>query len=144
MNLTKDFTLAEMTKTKKKMSNIPNETQIQNLIALCTNVLQPSRDELGFKLFISSGFRSPGVNAATGGASTSQHLKGEAADVICADNAKLFNYIKDNLLFDQLIWEYGNDKQPAWVHVSYSTTRARKMILRATTIKGVRIYKKIQ
>ena len=94
-------------------------------------------------MFISSGFRSSGVNAAAGGASTSQHLKGEAADVICSDNAKLFNYIKDNLNFDQLIWEYGNDNQPAWVHVSYSATRMRKMILRAVTIKGIKIYKKM-
>jgi len=83
-------------------------------------------------IFISSGYRSPHLNISIGGISTSQHCKGEALD-LDADgyNYKLFNYIFENLDFDQLIWEFGDDKNPAWVHVSYKIDENRNQVLKA-------------
>jgi hypothetical protein len=74
-------------------------------------------------LKVSSFYRCPALNKAVGGSATSQHVKGEAIDIQCipgtgVTNAMIYNYILKNLEFDQLIWEFGNDKEPAWVHVS--------------------------
>lgn len=133
IKLTQNFSIAEMTysKTAKRLgiSNVPSFAIINNLRALCEKVLQPARTALGIPLTITSGYRSQQLNKAVNGASASQHMNGEAADIVCADNAKLYHFIKDNLVFDQLIWEKGNNKQPAWVHVSFSRQN-RKQILK--------------
>lgn len=103
MNITKNFTLAELTHTTTGLLNIPNNVQIENLKELAINILQPLRDLYGSSIKINSAFRSKAVNTLIKGATTSQHLNGEAADLDSSDNAKLFRTIKDNLPFDQLI-----------------------------------------
>ena len=132
--LSKNFALEEFTRSKtanqKGISNQPGPAEIAALAALVQNVLQPLRDAVGFPINITSGYRSPQLNAAIGGATNSQHVKGQAADLVSQDNAKLFNYIMQNLPFDQLIWEAGNDSQPEWVHVSYKPSFNRKQVLR--------------
>ena len=146
MNLSKNFSLAEMTKsvTAKRLGidNTPNEQQIEFLIELCENVLQPLRDKMG-PILITSGLRVPKLNKAVGGSTTSQHcaLNGAAADIdMDAKNAEIFNYIKDNLVFDQLIWEFGDDNCPDWVHVSYHYGHNRSQILKAVKRKGKTAY----
>lgn len=134
MQLTNNFSLEELTRSadasKQKIANKPSVNEISNLKALAENILQPLRDAVGV-ISISSGYRSEALNKAVGGAATSQHLLGQAADFKCADMAKAYAYIKENLPFDQLIWEFGDDKQPAWVHVSFSP-RHRKQLIRTT------------
>jgi len=146
MNLSKNFTLKEMTKsvTAKRLGidNTPNEEQIEFMRELCGVVLQPLRDELG-PIIISSGLRVPALNKAIGGSSTSQHcaLRGAAADIDMDEkNTEVFNYIKDNLVFDQLIWEFGDDKCPDWVHVSYHYGHNRSQILKAVKKNGKTAY----
>ncbi len=121
--ISKNFTLQVLTATNVNLTNEPNEKQIANLKALVNYVLQPLRDLYGHPIHISSAFRTEAVNRALGGPSESQHCCGEAADLDCADNARLFYLIRNNLPFDQLIWEGGNDFQPAWVHVSFKANR---------------------
>ena len=139
MRLTKDFTLKELCVTKTGIHNEPNAIQIEALRELALNVLQPARDALGV-IRVTSGFRNPKVNAAIKGSRSSQHMKGEAADLQCEDNAALFNFIKE-LEFDQLIWEFGDKEQPDWVHVSFAK-KNRKEILKATKKNEVTKYVK--
>lgn len=155
MNLSKNFTLAEMTKsvTAKRLGidNTPDDAQIAFMRELCEAVLQPLRDHIG-PVRITSGLRVPKLNKAVGGSGTSQHcaLNGAAADIdICTGkcegkNAEVFNYIKDNLIFDQLIWEFGDDKCPDWVHVSYHYGHNRKQILKAVKQNGKTKYLKFK
>jgi zinc D-Ala-D-Ala carboxypeptidase len=130
MKLSENFTLEELTATNVNLPNHPTSEQISNLQALVTNVLQPLRELYGKAIKINSGFRSKAVNKKVGGAPTSQHTKGEAADIDCDNPALLYRLIRDTYEFDQLIWEKGNDNQPAWVHVSFSRKKNRKQILR--------------
>jgi len=146
MNLSKNFTLKEMTKsvTAKRLGidNTPNDEQIAFMRELCEAVLQPLRDELG-PITISSGLRVPALNKALGGSSTSQHcaMRGAAADIDMDEkNAEVFNYIKNNLIFDQLIWEFGDDNCPDWVHVSYHYGHNRSQILKAVKKNGKTAY----
>ena len=139
MDLTENFTLEELTETRHG-ENTPTAEHIENLRLLAQKVLQPLRDAVG-KVHLSSGYRSERVNKIVGGATTSQHCKGEAADVICVNNRQAFIYIANNLPFDQLIWEYGNDKAPSWIHVSYKRTGNRKQILRKEHGKGYEPFK---
>jgi hypothetical protein len=134
-----NFTLKELCVTKTGIHNEPNQEQKENLHALIENVLQPARDALGI-IIVTSGFRNARVNAAVGGARGSQHMRGEAADCVHKDNAALFHWIKENVEFDQLIWEFGDKDQPDWVHVSYSQTKNRGQALRAKREKGVTKY----
>jgi hypothetical protein len=130
MNLTVNFTLEELTQTSTGLPNEPTPIEIQNLQSLAFNVLQPLRDRLGRPIKVTSGFRSQAVNHAVGGSPTSQHRVGQAADLVCEDNAMLFDIIKTQLRFDQLIWESGNDFQPAWVHVSFNPAYNRNEVLK--------------
>lgn len=145
MDLTQNFTLEELIETRHG-ENTPNAEQIENLRLLAQKVLQPLRNSQG-KVHVSSGYRSERVNKLVGGATNkdgkpiSQHCKGEAADVICVNNRQAFIYIANNLPFDQLIWEYGNDKAPSWIHVSYRRTGNRKQILRKEHGKGYEPFK---
>lgn len=121
------FTIDEMCRSSKAemigLRNVPNEEQRKNLEALIKNVLDPLRERFGYPISVTSGFRSSSVNAAVGGAKNSQHTKGEAADICyIADptmNKRLFDLIIENGVYDQVIWEKGNDRYPSWVHVSY-------------------------
>ncbi len=149
MKLSKNFSLAEMTRSTTAKSigldNTPNEAQIEFLVELCEKVLQPVRNEFG-PVIINSGYRSPKLNASIGGSSsTSQHccLNGAAADIYFKqDRSKVFHWIKENLIFDQLIWEFGDENEsldsdgPAWIHVSYNYGKNRNQILKAVKRNG--------
>jgi len=137
--MTKNFTLKELCVTKTGIHNEPNDEQKEALRLLAVNILQPARDALG-PIKVTSGFRNAKVNAVIGGSRSSQHMKGEAADLQCEDNAALFKFIK-TLEFDQLIWEFGDKEQPDWVHVSYAS-KNRKEVLKATRKNGVTKYVK--
>ena len=142
MNLSKHVTLAEFenspTATTHGINNKMNELQIASAKLLCENVFEPLRLYLNIPIRISSGFRSVQLNKMIKGSLTSQHTKGEAMDIKI--DAKGFYFIKDKLEFDQLIWEFGNDEQPSWVHVSYKKSGNRKQVLKATKRNGKTIY----
>lgn len=149
MQLSKNLSLAEVirseTAKRRGLSNMPTEEHIENFKKLAENVFQPIRDHFGVPIHISSGYRSAALNKAIKGSSTSQHCSGEAIDIdmdgTTITNAAIFNYIKDNLEFDQLIWEFGTDANPDWVHVSYeSTGKQRKQILKAKKAGGKTTY----
>ena len=140
MQLSKNLALAEVmrseTAKRKGISNMPTPEHIENFKLLAENVFQPIRDHFGVPIILSSGYRSKALNTAVGGALSSQHCTGEAIDIdmdgTTIKNADVFNFIKDNLNFDQLIWEFGTNDNPDWVHVSYeSTGKQRKQILKA-------------
>lgn len=152
MQITQNFTLTEMVKSQAainaRIGNMPDKEQLANIILLCKHVLQPLRDAIGV-VNVNSGFRSVALNQLIGGAHkivdgqyvpTSQHCKGQAADITCNDNSSAFNFIRQNLQFDQLIWEFGNDNSPAWIHVSYSENFNRKQVLRAFSVNGRTVY----
>jgi hypothetical protein len=139
MNLSKNFTLAELTKTSTGLPNALPKHLEGNIQSLVDNVLQPVRDALGV-IIVTSCYRSPEVNKAIGGSSTSQHCLGQAADLkFKGGNDILFNWLKDNTDFDQMIWEFGTDEEPSWVHISYSP-RHRKQILKAIKHNGKTKY----
>lgn len=149
MQLSKNLALSEVTRSetakRRGISNMPTPEHIENFKKLAENVFQPIRDHFGVPIRISSGYRSEALNKAIGGAGkmvngkyvpSSQHCKGEAIDIdmdgTSITNKQIFDYIKENLEFDQLIWEFGTDANPDWVHVSYSSTgKQRKQILKA-------------
>jgi hypothetical protein len=138
--VTKNFTLQELTATKTGLPNALPKHLEPNLRSLAENVLQPTRDALG-AVKVTSAYRSPAVNSKVGGAKTSQHVQAQAADLkFDGGNEVLFNWIRENLDFDQLIWEFGTDKAPSWVHVSYSNTKNRKQILKAVKYNGKTKY----
>lgn len=133
MKLSKNFTLAELTKTNSGVPNDIPEHLITNLRELVDNVLQPARDALG-PIIVTSGYRSPEVNKAIGGSSKSQHCQAQAADLRCKKgNDVLFNWLAENTPFDQMIWEFGDDDAPSWVHCSYSS-RQRRQLLKAIKV----------
>ena len=152
MQLSKNFTLSEFTRSataiKYGISNMPNNTQIENLKTLCALCLQPVRDLYGSLIMINNGFRSIQLNDAMKRdgykvSTTSQHMNGEAADIRDTkkkNNKKLFDTILAHGIFDQLIWEDGNDAYPDWVHVSCKKNGNRKQILRMKN--GITIYRK--
>ena len=134
MNLTNNFTLEELTASqyasRNGIDNTPNAEQIESLKQLCINILQPLRDALGVPMHIDSGFRNPEVNSAIGGAKTSQHTKGEAADVVVPGMTPMEiikRIVELKLPFDQMIFEYGQ-----WTHVSYSVNQQRGEVLSKT------------
>jgi hypothetical protein len=149
MQLSKNLSLAEMTisneSKRRGITNAPTEDHLANMKKLAESVFQPIREHFKSPIRISSGYRSLALNKAIKGAATSQHCSGEAMDIDMdgtrITNAQIFNYIKDNLVFDQLIWEFGTDKNPDWVHVSYeSTGKQRKQILKAIRKNGKTSY----
>lgn len=142
MNLSKNLTKAEFeaspTATNLGIANVMTVAQTERAKALAENIFQPLRDRRGKSIKLNSGFRSVELNKKIGGSTTSQHCKGEAIDVPLTKDE--FLWIKDNLVFDQLIYEFGNDEQPGWVHVSYSLTKNRKQVLRAVKVGGKTKY----
>ena len=128
MQLSKNLSLKEAIKsntaTRLGIDNKPEQWEINNLLAVAEKVFQPVRDHFGVPIGVSSGYRSKALNKAIGGSKYSQHMIGEALDIDAdiygkVTNAEIFNYIKDNLEWDQMIWEFGDDDEPNWVHVSY-------------------------
>jgi hypothetical protein len=152
MKLSEHLNLLEVTKsdTAKRLGidNNPTPEHLANLKLLAENIFEPIRKHFGKPIFLSSGYRSKALNSAVpGSSSTSQHCSGEALDLdqdgkqTGITNKMVFDYIKNNLNFDQLIWEFGTDKNPDWVHVSWeSTGKQRKMILKATRVNGKTVY----
>lgn len=146
MKLSKNLTLSEATKShtaiKYGISNKPSGDHLSNLIQIANKIFQPIRDHFNEPIIVSSGYRSKALNDLIGGASGSQHSKGEALDLDgSVENAYIFEFIKNNLEFDQLIWEFGDDENPDWVHVSYKTENNRGEVLQAVRQNGRVIYK---
>ena len=148
MNLSEHFLLAEFTRSESAkrhgVSNDPTPEHLENIKLLCKNVLEPIRAKFG-PLNISSGYRSKVLNHYIGGSLSSQHCEGKAADIDQdgmggASNTELFHWIKDNIDFDQMIWEFGDNNKPDWVHVSYNGAKNRKQILKALKVNGRTVY----
>ena len=148
MQLTNNFSLAEMVKSdtalRHDMDNTPGEAEIANLKTLCEKVLQPVRDHFQTGVKVNSGFRHPEVNAKVGGSKTSDHCKGQAADIEIPGiaNADLAVWIMDNLEYTQLILEFYTPGVPdsGWVHVSYDPVNLKKQNLTATKQNGKTVY----
>ena len=152
MKISEHLDLSELIRSdsakRAGISNMPTPEHIENLKKLAENVFEKVRAHFGKPIRISSGYRSKELNAKIGGADSSQHSSGEAIDIDMdgtdITNKEIFDYIKGNLSFDQLIWEFGTDKNPDWVHVSYeSTGKQRKQILKASKQNGKTYYTNI-
>ena len=130
--LGKYFSLKELTETHVNLDNTPGPIALRKLKTLVANLLDPLREMIGEPISVNSGYRTLAVNKAVGGSQKpiSQHTKGEAVDIKCSNNAKLFQTIRNHFQFDQLIWEKGNSKQPKWVHVSFKSKGNRNQILK--------------
>ena len=136
------------TATRLGIDNTPNDEQLENMELVAEEVFEPLRAYVGGPIKINSFFRSPKLNTAIGGSSKSQHCKGQAIDIDDtfgrATNAEMYHWIKENLEFDQMIWEFGDDDNPDWVHVSYvSEEDNRNRCLRAYREGGKTKYKVI-
>ena len=128
MKLSKNLSLAEVTKstTAKRLGidNTPDDWTTENLRKIAEHVFQPLREAFGCPIYVSSGYRGPELNRAIGGSLRSQHMEGRALDLDAdvfgrCTNGEIFRYILNNLTFDQLVWEFGDEDNPDWVHVSY-------------------------
>ena len=153
MKLSEHLDLSEVVRSesakRKGISNMPTAEHIANFKLLAEKIFEPVRTHFRCPIIISSGYRSKELNAAIGGSLTSQHCSGEAIDIDMdgtpngITNRMVFDYIKDNLSFDQLIYEFGDINNPDWVHVSYeSTGTQRKQVLRASRSGGKTVYSK--
>ena len=152
MVVSEHLTLAELIRSESAkrngISNMPPPEHIANLKLLAEHIFEPIRVNFRCPILISSGYRSKELNAKVGGSNTSQHSLGQAIDIDMdgtsygVENEEIFYYIKDKLPFDQLIWEFGNEENPSWVHVSYSD-RHRRQVLKATKLNGITNYKNI-
>ena len=148
MQLTNNFSLAEMVKSetalRHDMDNTPGEAEIENLKRLAEKVLQPVRDAYGKGVKVNSGYRHPEVNAKVGGSRTSDHCKGQAADIEISGvaNADLAKWIAENLDFTQVILEFYTQGIPdsGWVHVSYDPANLKKQTLTAVKQNGKTVY----
>ena len=125
-----------VTAIRRGIDNTPNDEQLDNMVLLAEKVFEPLRVWVGGPIKINSFFRCPQLNKAIGGSTKSQHCHGQAIDIDDTygkvANSEMYNYIKKNLDFDQMIWEFGNDDNPAWVHVSYvSEDENRRRCLKA-------------
>ena len=147
MKLSEHLDLSEVIRSdsakRNGISNMPTEEHIANFMLLAEKIFEPIREHFGVPIRISSGYRSKELNAKIGGSASSQHCKGQAVDIdmdgTLLTNKQVFDYIKDNLPFDQLIWEFGNEDNPDWVHVSY-VPNGRKQILKAFKMNGTTKY----
>ena len=135
MNLTQNFTLEELIASenakRRNINNTPDPEQIKNLKRLCREILQPIRDRLQRPLIITSGFRSPELNKVVGGAKTSQHQDGEAADIVCYDNIRLWEIILDMLNKEEIsVGQLIDEKDLRWIHISLPTKKIKNQILK--------------
>ena len=143
MKLSEHLTRAEFehsdTAINRGISNSMTDQYLKNAINLAVNVFEPIRKFRGKAIKVNSGYRSSALNRAIGGSKTSQHCTGEAVDLPLTSNE--FHFIKDNLVYDQLIWEFGTDLQPSWVHISLSGVgKNRKQVLRAKKVGKKTVY----
>ena len=152
MKISDHITYAEaihsQTAKRKGIDNTPNPNQIEAMKLLAEKVFEPLREWVGGPIKVNSFFRSPDLNTAIGGSKTSQHCKGQAIDIDDVygykTNSEMYHWIKENLSFDQMIWEFGTDTQPNWVHVSYvSEENNRNRCLKAYKENGKTKYKVI-
>ena len=133
------------TAIRLNINNKPNDNQMQNMCLIAEEVFEPLRVWVGGPIKINSFFRSPELNKAIGGSTKSQHCHGQAIDLDDtfgrATNAEMYEFIKKHLDFDQMIWEFGNDENPDWVHVSYvSEDKNRNRCLKAYKENGKTKY----
>jgi hypothetical protein len=150
MKLSTHLDLSEVTRSesakRNQISNMPTGEHIANFITLAEKVFEPIREHFGFPIHISSGYRSVELNRLIKGSSSSQHCKGQAIDIDMdgtsngVTNKMVYDYIKENLEFDQLIWEFGDNTNPDWVHVSYSEGKNRGQKLKAIKSNGKTSY----
>lgn len=151
MKISEHLDLSELTRSGEAkrygISNNPTPEHIENFKKLAENIFEPIRKHFGVPILISSGYRSKALNIAIKGSLSSQHCEGEAIDIDMdastsgVTNKMVFDYIKNNLNFDQLIFEFGTKDAPAWVHVSYdSKSKQRKQVLRAVKSGGKTVY----
>ena len=142
MKLSEHVTIAEFehsnTAVAKKLDNRMNAQQIESAKLLCENIFEPIRKFRGKAIKINSGFRGMALNRAIGGASSSQHCKGEASDLPLTKQE--FFVSKDSLDYDPLIYEFGTKEQPQWVQISYKKIGNRKQVLRAIKVGGKTKY----
>jgi len=136
------------TATRLGINNTPDDYQVSNMVNIAINLFEPLRKFVGGPIKINSFFRCEDLNRAIGGSSRSQHCEGRAIDLDDIfghkTNAEMFHYIKDNLDFDQLIWEFGNDNNPDWVHVSFiSLDENRGRVMKAVKENGKTSYQLI-
>tara|TARA_R100001460_G_scaffold9049_2_gene22117 strand:+ start:6824 stop:7294 length:471 start_codon:yes stop_codon:yes gene_type:complete len=134
------------TATRLNIDNTPTAYALSNMTAVAINIFEPLRRYVGGPIKINSFYRCEDLNTAIGGSSQSQHCQGRAMDLDDTfgykTNAEMFNYIKNELNFDQIIWEFGDDKNPDWIHVSYvSNEENRGKILQAYKQDGKTKYK---
>jgi zinc D-Ala-D-Ala carboxypeptidase len=150
MKISQHLSLSEVTRSetakRKGISNTPTAEHLDNFKLLAEKVFEPIRLHFGVPIHISSGYRSKELNDAIGGSQTSQHSKGQAIDIDMdgssngVTNKMIYDFIKEKLDFDQLIWEFGTDSNPDWVHVSYTKTGNRKQKLKAVRSGGKTTY----
>ena len=127
MKISDHITYAEAihsnTAKRKQIDNTPNQTQVDAMKLLSEKIFEPLRKWVGGPIKVNSFFRSVALNEAIGGVASSQHCKGQAIDIDDVygykSNAEMYKWVKENLDFDQMIWEFGTDMQPNWVHLSY-------------------------
>ena len=147
MNLSRHVTIQEFsyspTAIKKGIHNVMNSIQVNNAIQLCENVFEPIRKHLNAPIKITSGFRCEQLNKLIGGAYGSQHTKGEAFDLDITDR-NVFDWIVDNIEVDQAIFEYGDNNNANWFHISYRKGNNRNQFLRAIKVAGKTQYIKYQ
>jgi zinc D-Ala-D-Ala carboxypeptidase len=145
VQLSKNLSLREATKSitalRLGIDNTPEEYEIKNLERIAYGIFQPLRDHFDTPIAVTSGYRSKALNEAIGGSKYSQHITGEALDLDAhvyggVSNAELFEFIATRLEFDQLIWEFGDDDEPAWVHVSLKREDNRGRKLKAVREDG--------
>ena len=158
VRISKHITYKEATRSATALrlgiENVPNQYELQNMEMVAKHVFEPLREAVDAPIKINSFFRCEELNKAIGGASkngkqTSQHCYGQAMDIDDIyghkTNAEMFNYIKENLNFDTMIWEFGDSTNPDWVHVSYvSEEKNRNKMLRAYKNNGKTAYKVIK
>ena len=154
MKLSKNLTLKECirsgTADRLGIDNTPDEWATENLKKVAEHIFQPLRDHFGVPVYVSSGYRSPDLNRAIGGSKRSQHMEGRALDLdadVFGDisNAEIFHYIRECLEFDQVVWEFGDEDNPSWVHVSYvhGGTNRKRCLKACRNSKGETYYEVI-
>jgi zinc D-Ala-D-Ala carboxypeptidase len=150
MKISPHLNLAELTRSetakRNGIDNTPTAEHLENFKLLADKVFEPIREHFKTPIFISSGYRSKELNELIKGSATSQHCKGQAIDIDMdggngeVTNRMVFDFIKNKLDFDQLIWEFGTDFNPDWVHVSYVKGKNRKQKLKAVRSGGKTSY----
>ena len=150
MKISPNLSLAEITRSdtakRQNIDNTPTAEHLENFKVLAERVFEPIRSHFNTPIFISSGYRSKALNDFIGGSLSSQHCKGQAIDIDIdgskgdVTNRMVFDYIKNKLDFDQLIWEFGTDFNPDWVHVSFVKSGNRKQKLKAVRSGGKTTY----